>query len=75
MALPCQPDRQHEASMAHLSIQQVLQFDSHSLKSGVVVTSDETPAGWALLFIKDAPKAVRDTVEAASVPSNFDQAR
>lgn len=75
VTLACMPNRREEASIEHLTIHQVLQFDSQTHKSGVVVTSDSAASGSAFLFIKGAPRAIRDTVDPASVPTNFDQAR
>ena len=59
--------------MVNLSILRVLDFNSQTLKSGVVITSDDAPDGSALIFIKGAPNVIKDTVMASSVPSNYDQ--
>lgn len=59
--------------MATLKILHVLEFDSQTLKSGVVVTSNDAPPKGALLFVRGAPGAIRALVRPASVPEDFDQ--
>jgi len=73
--LPRQPTRSHpSSSQAELSILRVLEFSSNSLRSGVVVVvSKGMPRGSALLFLKGAPSIIRQLVQSASVPSDFDQ--
>ncbi|DBA85718.1 TPA: hypothetical protein ACH3X1_005287 [Trebouxia sp. C0004] len=74
VVLPRQPTRSHPStSMAELSIVRVLEFSSNSLRSGVVVLSKGMPRGSALLFLKGAPIVIRQLVQPASVPSNFEQ--
>ena len=73
LVLPRRPDKRSSASMVNLSILRVLDFNSQTLKSGVVITSDDAPDGSALIFIKGAPNVIKDTVMASSVPSNFEQ--
>lgn len=71
--LPRQPDKAFRESVVSLRVLRVLDFDSQTLKSGVVVTSDDAPVDSAFLFIKGAPSVIKDTVLAASVPSNYEQ--
>ena len=51
----------------------VLEFNSQTLKSGVVVESNDAPEGCALLFVRGAPNVVKDLVRPASVPKDFNQ--
>ncbi|DBA88976.1 TPA: hypothetical protein ACH3X2_000200 [Trebouxia sp. C0005] len=74
VVLPRQPTRAHRSSsLAELSIIRVLEFSSTSLRSGVVVLSKGMPRSSGLLFLKGAPSVIRQLVQPASVPSNFDQ--
>ena len=74
VVLPRQPTRSHpSSSLAELSVVRVLEFSSNSLRSGVVVVSKGMPKGSALFFLKGAPVVIRQLVQSASVPANFDQ--
>ena len=73
VVLPRQPDHTSRALMAKLSIAKVLEFTSQTLRSGVVVWSDDGPKGSALLFLRGAPAVIWNMVQAASVPDNFNQ--
>ena len=73
VVLPRQPDHTSTASLSKLSIVKVMEFTSQTLRSGVVVWSDDGPKGSALLFLRGAPAMIRDLVQPASVPANFNQ--
>ena len=73
VVLPRQADQISSASLAKLSILKVMEFTSKTLRSGVVVWSDDAPKGAALLFLRGAPAMIRDLVQPASVPGNFNQ--
>ena len=73
VVLPRQPDHTSSAALAKLSIIKVMEFTSQTLRSGVVVWSDDGPKGSALLFLRGAPAMIRDLVQPASVPANFNQ--
>ena len=71
--LPRQPDHTSEALLAKLSIAKVMEFTSQTLRSGVVVWSDDAPRGSALLFLRGAPAVIRDMVQPNTVPPDFNQ--
>ena len=73
MVLPRKPSALSDVRMATLTVLHVLEFNSQTLKSGVVVTSDDAPPGGALLFVRGAPGAIKGLVRPASVPADFDQ--
>ncbi|DBA94075.1 TPA: hypothetical protein ACH3X1_001723 [Trebouxia sp. C0004] len=73
VVLPRQPDHTSEALLAKLSIAKVMDFTSQTLRSGVVVWSDDGPRGSALLFLKGAPAMIRDLVQPNTVPQDFNQ--
>ncbi len=73
MVLPRQPDHTSEALLAKLSIAKVMDFTSQTLRSGVVVWSDDGPRGSALLFLRGAPAVIRDMVQPNTVPQDFNQ--
>lgn len=73
VVLPRHPDHTSTALLAKLSIVKVMEFTSQTLRSGVVVWSDDGPKGSALLFLRGAPAMIRDLVQPASVPANFNQ--
>ena len=50
-----------------------MEFTSQTLRSGVVVWCDDAPKGSALLFLRGAPAVIRDLVQPASVPPDFNQ--
>ncbi|DBA71773.1 TPA: hypothetical protein ACH3X2_011039 [Trebouxia sp. C0005] len=52
VVLPRQPDHTSEALLAKLSIAKVMDFTLQTLRSGVVVWSDDGPRGSALLFLR-----------------------
>lgn len=58
-----------------LSVVKAMEFTSQTLRSGVVVLSDDAPKGSALLFLRGAPAVIRDMVQTASVPPDFNQVR
>ena len=70
------PGRAHGRSKPRstkLSILRVFSFQSHTLRSGAVVLSDQGPPGTALLFLKGAPDVIKGMVQPASVPPDFQQ--
>jgi magnesium-transporting ATPase (P-type) len=73
VVLPRQPDHTSEALLAKLSIAKVMDFTSQTLRSGVVVWSDDGPRGSALLFLRGAPAVIRDMVQPNTVPPDFNQ--
>ena len=73
VVLPRQPDRTSSALLAKLAITKVMEFTSQTLRSGVVVWSDDGPKGSALLFLRGAPAVIRNLVQEASVPEDFNQ--
>ena len=73
MVLPRQPDHTSSSLLAKLSIVKVMEFTSHTLRSGVVVWANDGPKGSALLFLRGAPATIRDLVQPASVPESFNQ--
>ncbi len=62
-----------KASKTRLSLLRVFSFESRTLRSGVVVQSDQGPPGTAMLFLKGAPDVIRHMVQPASVPPDFQQ--
>ena len=68
IVLPRQPDAISASRMAKLSVKRVLEVSSHTLRSGVVVSSSDAPPGSALLFLRGAPAAIKSLVKPASVP-------
>lgn len=73
VVLPRKPDQICRASLAKLSIMKVMEFTPQTLRSGVVVRSNDGPKGSALLFLRGAPAVIRNLVQPASVPANFNQ--
>ncbi|DBA71770.1 TPA: hypothetical protein ACH3X2_011036 [Trebouxia sp. C0005] len=73
VVLPRQPDHTSKALLAKLSIAKVMDFTSQTLRSGVVVWSDDGPRGSALLFLRGAPAVIRDMVQPNTVPQDFNQ--
>ena len=73
VVLPRKPDQISRASLAKLSIMKVMEFTPQTLRSGVVVRSNDGPKGSALLFLRGAPAVIRNLVQSASVPANFNQ--
>ena len=75
LTCPRKADKTFTSNMVRLNILEVLDFSPQTLKSGVLVRSDDSPAGEALLFMRGAPLAIKRTVMgmAASVPANFDE--
>ena len=73
VVLPRQPDNTSEALLAKLFIAKVMEFTSQTLRSGVVVWSDDAPRGSALLFLRGAPAVIRDMVQPNTVPPDFNQ--
>ncbi|KAL0030049.1 hypothetical protein WJX79_003470 [Trebouxia sp. C0005] len=73
VVLPRQPDHTSEALLAKLSIAKVMDFTLQTLRSGVVVWSDDGPRGSALLFLRGAPAVIRDMVQPNTVPQDFNQ--
>ena len=73
MVLPRKSNSLSNARMATLKVLHVLEFNPQMLQSGVVVTSEDAPSGGALLFVRGAPTSVRDLVQPASVPEDFNQ--
>ena len=73
VVLPRRPDHTSNALLAKLSIVKVIEFTSQTLRSGVVVWSDDGPKGSALIFLRGAPSVIRDLVQPASVPADFNQ--
>ena len=71
VVLPRQPDHTSEALLAKLSIAKAMEFTSQTLRSGVVVWSDDGPRGSALLFLRGAPAVIRAMVPPNTVPSDF----
>ncbi len=71
--LPRQPDHTSEALLAKLSTAKVMDFTSKTLRSGVVVWSDDGPRGSALLFLRGAPAVIREMVQPNTVPEDFNQ--
>ncbi len=74
VVLPRQPDHASDAHTAKVTILKLIEFSSHTLRSGVVVAADDGPPGEALLFLRGAPSVIRDLVRPSSVPRDFDQA-
>ena len=73
VVLPRKPNALSDARMATVKMLHVLEFNSQTLKSGVVVLSDDAPPGGGLLFVRGAPGAIKGLVRPASVPQDFDQ--
>ena len=73
IVLPRRPDHVSKARTAKLTVQKTLEFSSQTLRSGVVVVADDSPAGTAFLFVRGAPGPIKDMVQPSSVPDNFDQ--
>ncbi|KAL0027251.1 hypothetical protein WJX77_006828 [Trebouxia sp. C0004] len=73
VVLPRQPDHTSDALLAKLSIAKVMDFTSQTLRSGVVVWSDDGPKDSALLFLRGAPAVIRDMVQPNTVPQDFNQ--
>lgn len=73
IVLPRKADNTSPALTAKLLIVKVMEFTSQTLRSGVVVSSDDAPTGSALLFLRGAPAVIRDLVQPASVPDNFSE--
>ena len=73
VVMPRRADHISSALRVRLSIVKVMEFTSQTLRSGVVVFSDDAPEGSALLFLRGAPAIIRGLVQAASVPRNFNE--
>ena len=73
VVLPRNPGRHSIAEMAVLHILKTLAFNSQTLKSGVVVQSDDADPDSALLFMRGAPGVIKNLVEDASLPTDFDR--
>ena len=71
--LPRKPNAFSDVRLATLRVLHVLEFNSQTLKAGAVVKSEDAPPRGALLFVRGAPVAIRDLVQPASVPTDFDQ--
>ena len=73
LTCPRKADKTFTSNMVKLNILKVLDFSPQTLKSGVLVRSDDSPAGEALLFMRGAPLAIKRTAMglAAPVPANF----
>ena len=74
---PRKVDKVSSANMVQLKILKILEFNSQTLKSGVVVRADDGPTGGSLLFLRGAPLAIKQTGMgiAASLPADFDAVR
>lgn len=77
MSCPRKLDKVSSANMVRLKILKVLEFNPRTLKSGVVVRADDSPADGALLFMRGAPMAIKQMGMgiAASLPADFDMVR
>ena len=77
MSCPRKLDKASSANTVRLKILKVLEFNPQTLKSGVVVRADDSPAGGALLFMRGAPMAIKQMGMgiAASLPADFDTVR
>ena len=73
VVLPRRPDSVSRSSSVKISILKTLEFSSQTLRSGVVVQSQDGPRGSALLFLRGAPAVIRGLLDPSSVPANFDQ--
>ena len=73
MVLPRRPDHNSDARSARLTIAKTLEFSAQTLRSGVVVLSDDAAPKSALLFLRGAPGPIRDLVDPSSVPDDFDE--
>ena len=75
VVMPRKPDAQSDSKMAVLRILRVIEFSSQTLRSGVVVRSDDAAAGTALLFLRGAPGVIKSLVLPTSLPADFDKVR
>ena len=73
VVLPRRPDQQSGLQTTRLSILAVFEFNSHALRSGVIVKSDATPSSVGLLFVKGAHTAIKRLLQPAALPPDFDQ--
>lgn len=73
IAMPRRSDQISELRTVKLKMLKVFEFNSQTLKSGVVVLSDDTPSGTGLLFVKGAHTAIKSLVLPASLPPDFDE--
>lgn len=73
VVLPRTPDTISPARMVRLSLVRVLEFSSHSLRSGAVVIPSDVSDGSGLLFLRGAPVVIRSLVRQESVPPDFDK--
>ena len=73
IVLPRRPDHASQARVAKLQLLRAFQFNSQSLKSGMLVTSDDTGASRGLLFVKGAHTAIKSLLPQAALPADFDQ--
>ena len=73
VVMPRKPDAQFDSKMAVLRILRVIEFSSQTLRSGVVVRSDDAAAGTALLFLRGAPGVIKNLVVPSSLPADFDK--
>ena len=69
--LPVAAERRSSSRVARLTILKVLEFNTQTLKSGVVVRPDDADAGDALLFVRGAPGVIRALVKPESLPPDF----
>lgn len=73
VVLPRQSDADSALRTATLAVLKVFEFNSQHLKSGVVVTANDTAAGTGLVFVKGAHTAIQSLVLPAALPPDFDQ--
>ena len=51
----------------------VFEFNSQILKSGVVVSSDDSQSSTGLLFVKGAHTAIKALIPPTALPPDFDE--
>ena len=73
VVLPRKPDRNSDSRTARLTVVKTLEFSAQTLRSGIVVLTDDVAPRSALLFLRGAPGPIRDLVDPASVPDNFEE--
>lgn len=73
IVLPRKPDQKSQSQSAKLQLLKVFEFNAQSLKSGALVSSDDTASGTGLLFVKGAHTAIKSLILPALLPPDFDE--
>lgn len=71
--LPQHADARSDSRSVKQKTLRVFEFNSQTLKSGVVVSSDDAASGTGLVVVKGAHTAIKGLMLPASLPPDFDQ--